>query len=365
MTTQDVGTAARLADVAQCQLQDAVGAGVVVAGGVLSTAHTPHHAARTIVGQTLGHVEHLCFGHAGNVFDDAGWELGDFGPHVVHAVHALVDVLAIFPAVFEDVPQQAPDVGHVRTGANAHVLVGFSSGAGKARVRDDDVAVVALLGDQNVLHGHRVGFTGVGANEEHRFAVMHIVERVGHRSVTPGIRNARHSGGVANTRLVIGVVGAPHGGELAHQVRLLVTELGRPQPVNAVGAVGVAQFQQLVANLIDGVVPAQALPFTGDQFHRVLQAASGVAVLAERRTFGTVSATVDRVVEGGLLLGPDALLNLGIHTAAYRAVGADGALRFYRGVEHRRFISRFSALHHRRAHKACRSHPTGGYTRAL
>ena len=61
--------------------------------------------------------------------------------------------------------------------------------------------------------------------EQDRLAVMHVVERVGHRPVTPGVRHARHGGGVANPRLVVDVVGAPIGGELAEEIGLLVVVL--------------------------------------------------------------------------------------------------------------------------------------------
>ena len=67
-----------------------------------------------------------------------------------------------------------------------------------------------------MLHRDRMRFTGVRANEQDRLAVMHVVERVGHRPVTPGVRHARHGGGVADTRLVVGIVGAPQRSKLTH-----------------------------------------------------------------------------------------------------------------------------------------------------
>ena len=113
-----------------------------------------------------------------------------------------------------------------------------------------------------MLHRDRVSFTRVGADEQNRLAVLHIIERVGHRTVTPGVSNTCHGGGVTNSRLVIGIIGAPHGGQLAHQVRLLVIKLGRAKPVNTVWAIGVTQFKQLIAYFINRIVPAQPLPFT-------------------------------------------------------------------------------------------------------
>ncbi len=50
-----------------------------------------------------------------------------------------------------------------------------------------------------------------------------------------------------------------------------------------------------------------------------------MAVFAHRRALGAVRAEVERVVEGRLLSGPDAVLDLGDDAAADRAVGTDGA----------------------------------------
>src|SRR5690554_6664000 len=334
VAAQDIGAAAGLADIAQRQLQDAVGPGVVVAGGVLGAAHAPDDAAGLPGGQALGHVTHGGLGNAGDILDDRGGVAGHLGAHLVHAVDPLLDILAVLPAVLEDVPQEAPDKGHIGAGANAHMGIGLGRGAGEARVGDDDIAVVALLGDQEVLHGHRVRLGGVGADEEDRATVVHVVERVGHRSVTPGVGDPGHGGGVADARLVVGVVGPPEGGELAQQVGLLVAELGRAEPEDAVGTVGLAQGEHLVADLLDGVVPAHALPLATHQLHGVLETPAGLAVLPEGSPLGAVGAAVDGMVEGGLLAGPDALLDLGIGAAAYRAVGADGALHLEIGRAH-------------------------------
>src|SRR3546814_9378562 len=45
-----------------------------------------------------------------------------------------------------------------------------------------------------------------------------VVEAVSHRAVAPGVGNTRDGGRVTDTRLVVTVVGAPEGVELAEQV---------------------------------------------------------------------------------------------------------------------------------------------------
>ena len=69
---------------------------------------------------------------------------------------------------------------------------------------------------QHVQHADGVGFSSIGANVHGALAVLHVVVRIGHGAVAPCIGHTRHRGGVANTRLVIGVVGAPEAHKLAH-----------------------------------------------------------------------------------------------------------------------------------------------------
>src|SRR5690606_33852330 len=85
-----------------------------------------------------------------------------------------------------------------------------------------------------------------------------------------------------------------------------------------------ADLQQLVTDLLDGLLPADALPAAVDQLHRILGAARAVAVVAQRGALGAVSAQVDGAVESRLLTDPDAVLHFGVGAAAHRAVGANG-----------------------------------------
>ena len=128
----------------------------------------------------------------------------------------------------------------------------------------------------------------VGADVHRDLAVLHVVVRVGHRAVTPSIRNTCHRGGVANTGLVVAVVGAKVADKLAQQIGLFVVVLGRANPVNAVGSTGFAQVEQLGRDFVQRGIPADALVLAVDQLHRIAQTELAVAVLTQCSALGAM-----------------------------------------------------------------------------
>ena len=165
------------------------------------------------------------------------------------------------------------------------------------------------------------------AADVHRaLGVLHVVVRIGHRAVAPGVGYAGDRGRVADPRLVVAVVRAPERHELAHQVRLLVAVLRAADPEHRVGARFLAQREQLVADLVDRLVPADLLVLAVDELHRRLEPVLAVAVLAHRRALGAMRAEVERRIEHRVLPRPHAVLDGGVDGAADRAVRADGAL---------------------------------------
>src|SRR5690606_2455385 len=323
VTTEDVGTAARHADVAERELQAVVGTHVVGADGVLRAAHAPDEGAGTALGQGPGDLQQRITRHAGDPLDFLRIPLLDLFAHLVHAIDALADVLRVFPLVLEDVPQDAPDQRDVGTGTEAHVDVGMRGGTREARIHDDHLGA-AFLGAQDHLHRHRVRLGGVRAAEDHALGVVDVVVGVRLRTITPGVRNAGHRGGVADARLVVAVVRAPEGGELALQVGAFVVGLGRAGKPEGVGSGFLADLEHLVADLVDRLLPADALPLAADHLHRILDPALAVAVVAQGRALGAVRAEVDRAVEGRLLTDPHAVLHFGNGRTADRTVTADG-----------------------------------------
>ena len=158
------------------------------------------------------------------------------------------------------------------------------------------------------------------------------------------------------------VVGAPEGDELAVQIGPFVTVLGATHPVDRVRAIGLADLEQLVADLVDRLLPGDPLVLAVDQLHRVFQAPLAMTVLAHRCALGAMGAEIERAVEAWLLADPDAVLDLGDDRAADRAVGAD-ALDLLQGARRRGHL-RLRLGHHAARERGGRGHPAGCQARA-
>jgi hypothetical protein len=196
-------------------------------------------------------------------------------------------------------------------------------GAGEARVQHDDIGALRLLALEDVLERDRMRLGRIRAHEDHGLRVADVVVAVRHGAVAPGVRDARHRGGVADARLVVDVVRAPEGRELAEEVGAFVRELGRAEQVDRIRAGPAPDLEKLFADLGIGLIPGDPLPGAADLLHRILDPAVAVHQLAYRSALGAMGAAVDRARVGGLLADPDAVLDLGLHRAAHRAVGAD------------------------------------------
>src|SRR5690606_1699881 len=181
------------------------------------------------------------------------------------------------------------------------------------------------------------------ADVQRALRVLHVVVRVRHRAVAPGVGHARDGRRMADARLVVHVVRAVERHELAHQVRLLVAVLRRADPEGGVGAGLLLDLEQLRGDLVERLLPADALVLAGDQLHRRLQPVLAVPMLADRRALGAMAAQADRRVERRLLAHPDAVLHDRIDRAADRAVRTDRAL----GLDLRgRRLLRLRLAHH-------------------
>jgi hypothetical protein len=72
---------------------------------------------------------------------------------------------------------------------------------------------------------------------------------------------------VADARLVVHVVGAEHGNELAQEVGLLVVVLGRADPEHRIGTLILPELQQLLAYFVQRLIPGDFLPLTVHELH--------------------------------------------------------------------------------------------------
>src|SRR3977135_3141104 len=135
------------------------------------------------------------------------------------------------------------------------------------------VGAVELLAGQHVLERHRMRLGRIAAHDDHGLGVADVVVAVGHRAVAPGIGHARDGRRVANARLVIGVVGAPAGGDLRSEIRALVGDFRGAQPKDRIRTRLLADRHQLVADLVDGLIPADPVPLAVHHLPRVLEPA--------------------------------------------------------------------------------------------
>src|SRR4051812_5093755 len=163
---------------------------------------------------------------------------------------------------------------------------------------------------------------------------------------------------MTDARLMVGIIGAPESGEFAIEIGALVGEFRGAQPVDRFRARLLANLHQLVADLVDRLVPTQLGPLAVDQLHRIFQAAIAVHELARRLAFGAVRATIVRRAPAGLLADPNPVRHFGDHRAADRTmradVLADGALRAGRRD------ARFCLAHASERQRAGRRETAGG-----
>ena len=158
------------------------------------------------------------------------------------------------------------------------------------------------------------------------------------------------------------VVGAPERRQLAEQISAFVGELGRAQPVHGVGSRLLADLLELVADLVDGLVPFDAGPLAVDHLHRIFQAAFAHHQFAHRGALGAMRAAIDRTIPARLLADPDAVGDFRRDGAADRAMRADAFADGHgRALGGRR--TGFGLLHARKRQGAERGEAAGGETR--
>src|SRR5664279_4745088 len=164
---------------------------------------------------------------------------------------------------------------------------------------------------------------------------------------------------MADTRLVVLVVGAPERRQLAEQISAFVGELGRAEPVDRIRSRLRANVLELVADLVDRLVPLDAGPLAVDQLHRIFQPALAHHQFAHRGALGAVRAAIDRTIPARLLADPDAVRHFGGDGATDRAVRADALAYGDRGALGRRRTG-FGLAHAGERQRAERGETAGG-----
>src|SRR5262245_49119024 len=128
---------------------------------------------------------------------------------------------------------------------------------------------------------------------------------------------------MADARLMVGVVGAPERAELAEQIGTFVGHLGRSEPVDRIGAGFLANFEQLVADLVDRRVPGHTRPLPAPDVHRIAQPPLAMHALAHGRVLGTMRSAIDRGIPTRLLADPYTVQHFRSHGASNRAMRAN------------------------------------------
>ena len=195
-------------------------------------------------------------------------------------------------------------------GTHADIFGRVRRGPRHPRIDDDHVGAVEFLALENVLQRNRMRLGRIAAHDQDGLGIANVVVAVGHRAVAPGIGDAGDGGGMTDARLMIGIVGSPEGGELAVEIGGFVGELGRAEPVDRVRSRLLPNLQQLVADLVDGLIPGDPVPLAVHELHRIAQAALAQHVVADRRALAAMRAAIDRAVVVRLLADPDAVRRL-------------------------------------------------------
>src|SRR5260370_1382232 len=128
---------------------------------------------------------------------------------------------------------------------------------------------------------------------------------------------------MADARLMVGVIGSPEGAKLLAQIGAFVGHLGRSEPVDGVAARLLANFEQLVADLVDCGFPGEARPLPVHELHRIAQPPNAVHEFAHRCALRAMRAAIDRGIPTRLLADPYPVQHLRSHRASDRAMRAD------------------------------------------
>ena len=166
-------------------------------------------------------------------------------------------------------------------------------------------------------------FGWIAAHHQNGLGVANVVVAVGHRAIAPGIGYPGDRGRMADTRLMVRIIGSPERRELAVEIGGFVGELGRTEPVNRIRSRLLTDVQQLVADLVDRRFPGNPDPLAVHELHGIAQPALAQHVVAHRRALAAMRSAIDRAVVIRLLADPHAVRDFGDHRTADRTMGAD------------------------------------------
>ena len=290
---------------------------------MLGLTHAPDQRRRLLRGEHLGDTLKLCAGHATDAFDLVRRPLLNLFANVVEAIDALLDELLVLPAILENVPHHAVKYGDVGARPYTHIIGRMRRGPRQARIDDDEIGLVQLLAFEQMLQGYRMSLRRIAAHDHERLRIPDIIEAVGHRAVAPGVGHAGNGRRMADTRLMVGIVGPPERAELAEQIRAFVGHLGRSEPIDGIAAGSLADLQQFVADLVDRRVPGNARPLPIDELHRVTKSPVAVYELTHGCALCAMRPAINGRIPARLLPYPYPVQDFRSHRAPNRTMSAD------------------------------------------
>src|ERR1700730_14345844 len=106
---------------------------------------------------------------------------------------------------------------------------------------------------------------------------------------------------MADTRLVVGIVGAPERAELAEEIGAFVGEFRGAEPIHGIRPRLLANGYELVADLVDRRITQDARAWSVDELHGVARAPVAMPQRAPRGALGAGRAAIYGAVPARLL----------------------------------------------------------------
>ena len=223
----------------------------------LGNAHAPEDDGALGAGVEPRHPAQGVGVDAADLGHHLGRELRQVFAERLEAFRMGLDILAVVKLLGDDDVHHGVEQGDVGAGGELQHMGGMLDQRMAARVADDEGGA-ALGGIFEEGSGNRVVLGRVGADDQDDIGLERVGERRGDRRRTDGLEQSRHRRGMAQPGAVVDIVGAETGAhQLLEEIGLLVAALGRTEAGQGLAAVTVADGFQSGGGESQGLVPAR------------------------------------------------------------------------------------------------------------
>ena len=224
---------------------------------VLRNAHAPENDRGFAAGVSARHFAQRFGRDAAQRRHRLGREaLGIFLQRLV-VVGAVLDEVFVHQAFVDDGVDHRVQHRHVHIRLELQIAPGMTRDIVLARIGHDQLGAGAC----RVLDpggGHRMVRGRVGADQENDFGLGHVRYLVGHRTGAHAFKQGHHTGGMAETRAMVDVIGAEaHAHQFLEQIGFFIAALGGTETRQRILAVGVSNLCQRQAGQIERLFPAR------------------------------------------------------------------------------------------------------------